>query len=73
MRFHGVLCDDVGTLIAEGDKRFYSFHNADQIFDFLLSIGMKPFVELSFMPGTLASGDKTVFHYRANTTRDGRS
>jgi xylan 1,4-beta-xylosidase len=68
VRFHGVLCDDVGTLIAEGDKRFYSFHNADQIFDFLLSIGMKPFVELSFMPGTLASGDKTVFHYRANVT-----
>ncbi|HLG89506.1 MAG TPA: glycosyl hydrolase [Alphaproteobacteria bacterium] len=68
VRFHGLLCDDVGTLIAEGDKRFYSFHNADQIFDFLLSIGMKPFVELSFMPGTLASGDKTVFRYRANVT-----
>jgi xylan 1,4-beta-xylosidase len=68
VRFHGLLCDDVGTLIAEGDKRFYSFHNADQIFDFLLSIGMKPFVELSFMPGTLALGDKTVFHYRANVT-----
>jgi xylan 1,4-beta-xylosidase len=68
VRFHGLLCDDVGTLIAEGDSRFYSFHNADQIFDFLLSIGMKPFVELSFMPGTLALGDKTVFHYRANVT-----
>jgi xylan 1,4-beta-xylosidase len=68
VRFHGLLSDDVGTLIAEGDERFYSFHNADQIFDFLLSIGMKPFVELSFMPGTLASGDKTVFHYRANVT-----
>ena len=68
VRFHGVLCDDVGTLIAEGDKLFYSFHNADQILDFLLSIGMKPFVELSFMPSTLALDDKTVFHYRANVT-----
>ena len=28
----------------------YSFFNADQIVDFLLSIGMRPFVELSFMP-----------------------
>ena len=46
----------------------YSFFNADQICDFLLSIGMKPFVELSFMPSTLASGDKTVFHYGANVT-----
>jgi hypothetical protein len=29
---------------------------------------MKPFVELSFMPSTLSSGSKTVFHYRANVT-----
>jgi beta-xylosidase len=33
-----------------GRRAFYSFFNADQIFDFLLSIGMRPFVELSFMP-----------------------
>jgi xylan 1,4-beta-xylosidase len=67
-RFHGLLCDDVGTLIAEGDRFFYSFFNADQIFDFLLSIGMRPFVELSFMPTALASGGQTVFHYRANVS-----
>jgi xylan 1,4-beta-xylosidase len=68
VRFHGILCDDMGTLVSEGDKLFYSFFNADQIIDFLLSIGMKPFVELSFMPSTLASGDQQVFHYRANVT-----
>ncbi len=68
VRMHGLLSDDMGTLIAEGNTLFYSFFNTDQIFDFLLSIGMKPFVELSFMPTALASGDKTVFHYRANVT-----
>jgi xylan 1,4-beta-xylosidase len=68
VRFHGLLCDDMGTFIVEGDTEFYSFFNADRIFDFLLSIGMKPLVELSFMPTALASGDKTVFHYRANVT-----
>jgi xylan 1,4-beta-xylosidase len=68
VRFHGILCDDMGTLVAEGDRFFYSFFNADQIFDFLLSIGMKPFVELSFMPRALASGGQTVFHYNANVT-----
>lgn len=68
VRFHGLLCDDMGTLIAEGTEFFYSFFNVDQVFDFLLSIGMKPFVELSFMPSALASGEKTVFHYRANVT-----
>jgi xylan 1,4-beta-xylosidase len=68
VRMHGLLSDDMGTLVAEGDTLFYSFFNTDQIFDFLLSIGMKPFVELSFMPIALASGDMTVFHYRANVT-----
>src|ERR1019366_10615498 len=59
----------MGTLISEGETLFYSFFNADRIFDFLLSIGMRPFVELSFMPTTLASGDQTVFHYRANVSK----
>ncbi len=68
VRFHRVLCDDVGTVVEEQGKRLYSFFNLDQIFDFLLSIGIKPFVELSFMPKALASGKTTVFHYNANVT-----
>lgn len=68
VRFHGLLSDDMGTLICEGDEFLYSFFNADLIFDFLLSIGMKPFVELSFMPTALSSSDQTVFHYRANVS-----
>jgi len=68
VRFHGLLSDDMGTLVCENDQLLYSFFNADQVFDFLLSIGMKPFVELSFMPTALASGDQIVFHYRANVT-----
>jgi xylan 1,4-beta-xylosidase len=55
-------------LVGQEDELIYSFFNADQIMDFLLSIGMRPFVELSFMPQTLASGSKTVFHYKANVT-----
>jgi xylan 1,4-beta-xylosidase len=68
VRFHGLLSDDLGTLVREKDELIYSFFNADQIFDFLVSIGMHPFVELSFMPTALASGAKTVFHYHANVT-----
>jgi xylan 1,4-beta-xylosidase len=69
VRFHGILCDDMGTLMIENGQPLFSFFNADQIFDFLLSIGMRPFVELSFMPTALASGDQIVFHYRANVTK----
>lgn len=68
VRFHGLLSDDVGTLVCEEDQPLYSFFNADRIMDFLLSIGMRPFVELSFMPETLSSANTTVFHYRANVT-----
>ncbi len=68
VRFHDILSDDMGTLMDEQNHLLYSFFNADQICDFLLSIGMKPFVELSFTPSTLSSGSKTVFHYGANVT-----
>ncbi len=68
VRFHGLLDDDMGTLICQSDAFIYSFFNADQIFDFLVSIGMRPIVELSFMPSTLSSGDDIVFHYKGNIT-----
>jgi xylan 1,4-beta-xylosidase len=68
VRFHGLLSDDVGTLVRYHEKLIDSFFNADRIFDFLLSIGMKPFIELSFMPSALASGTTTVFSYRGNVT-----
>ena len=68
VRFHGLLSDDMSTLVLENNKLLYSFLNIDQVFDFLISIEMKPFVELSFMPKALASGKKTVFNYEANVT-----
>lgn len=66
VRFHDLLSHDMGTLSEHGRTRIASFHNAHAIWDFLLEIGMKPFVELSFMPEALASGSGTVFHYRGN-------
>jgi xylan 1,4-beta-xylosidase len=68
VRFHGLLSDDMGTLVNQDDQFLFSFFNIDRVFDFLLSIGMKPLVELSFMPATLSSGGNSVFHYRANVT-----
>jgi xylan 1,4-beta-xylosidase len=68
VRFHGLLDDQVGTLVRHQDRLIYSFFNADSIVDFLLSIGMRPFVELSFMPRALASGEATIFSYRGNVS-----
>ena len=68
VRFHALLSDELFTLTCQDEQLLYSFFNADRIIDFLLSIGMRPFIELSFMPETLASGNVTVFSYRANVT-----
>ncbi len=68
VRFHGTLDDDMGTLICHRGELLYSFFNIDQIYDFLLGTGMKPFIELSFMPQAQASGDTTVFSFRGNVT-----
>jgi len=75
VRFHGLLCDDVGACVMHQGRLIDSFFNADAIIDFLLSIGVRPFLEMSFMPEALASGRDMVFHYRANVTppRDPRA
>ena len=57
VRFHGLLSDDMRMVVRDNNSRLhYSFFNCDHVFDFLRSIGMPPFVELSFMPAALASG-----------------
>src|SRR5712692_10400899 len=40
VRFHGLLSDDVGTLVSKGGKIVYSFFNADQILCVALGLAM---------------------------------
>ena len=46
----------------------YSFTYVDQVVDSYLRVGLKPFLELGFMPSALASGDQTVFWWKGNVT-----
>lgn len=70
VRFHGLLDDDMSVVFRSRDgKLIYNFFNIDSICDFLLSIGMKPFLELGFMPGVLASTNTTCFHYKGNVSK----
>ena len=61
IRGHGLLHDDVGiyreVCINGKMKAFYNFTYIDRIFDSYLKLGLRPFVELGFMPKPLASGD----------------
>ena len=65
VRFHGILDDDVGSVNGVND---YSFINIDKIYDYLLSINMKPYVEISFMPNDLAlnPNNSTHLHYKSD-------
>jgi xylan 1,4-beta-xylosidase len=69
IRMHGLLTDDMGVYFEDKTgKPIYNWQYVDKLFDFLLSINMKPFVELGFMPRALASGNKTIFWWNGNVT-----
>ena len=69
IRMHGLFCDDMGVYRQDNQGNpQYNWQYIDELFDFLHSIGMKPFVELGFMPSALASGSKTIFWWRGNVT-----
>ena len=56
VRFHGIFDDDNGVYEedAQGNP-FYNFSYVDNIYDGLLQHGVKPFVEIGFMPKKLAA------------------
>jgi xylan 1,4-beta-xylosidase len=70
VRFHAILHDEVGVYQedAQGEAR-YNFSYVDQIYDGLLANGVRPFVELSFMPRQLASREvHNNFFYAPNVS-----
>lgn len=72
VRAHGLFHDDLGVVqeYHYGGKSSlrYNFNYIDQAFDAWLAVGIRPFVELGFMPQLLASGSDTVFWWKGNIT-----
>jgi xylan 1,4-beta-xylosidase len=70
VRFHAIFHDEVGVYDedAQGNP-IYNFSYVDQIYDGLLADGVRPFVELSFMPKKLAARDALhAFWYKQNVS-----
>jgi xylan 1,4-beta-xylosidase len=71
IRFHAIFHDEVGLYDedAQGNPVF-NFSYVDQIYDGLLASGVRPFVELSFMPKKLASNKDALhaFWYKQNVS-----
>jgi xylan 1,4-beta-xylosidase len=66
VRAHGILCDDLGVYREVDGMPVHDFSGVDRVYDRVLELGLRPVVELSFMPRDLASDPtKTVFSYGA--------
>ena len=66
VRAHGILSDDLGVYREVGGQPAYDFTEVDRVYDTVLELGLRPVVELSFMPRDLATDPtKTVFDYQA--------
>ena len=66
VRAHGILHDDNGVVVVDpGGAIRFDFARVDALYDRLLGLGLRPVVELSFMPAALARDpERTVFAYR---------
>ena len=80
IRFHGIFDDDLLVIQRLTDYHNFrampwaskikerSFRQIANVFDNVLKCGMKPFVELSFMPRAIASGKAIGLRYKNNIT-----
>ena len=66
IRFHAIFHDEVGFYNQDASGNpVYNYSYVDQIYDGLLENGVRPFVELSFMPEKLASTpSRQAFWYK---------
>ncbi|MBR4670857.1 MAG: xylan 1,4-beta-xylosidase [Butyrivibrio sp.] len=72
IRGHGLFSDDVSIYHEyeeNGETKVeYNYTYIDRIFDSYLKLGIRPYLELGFMPEQLASGTQTIFYWKGNTT-----
>jgi xylan 1,4-beta-xylosidase len=67
VRFHGIFHDDMFVYREDKDGHaIYNFQYVDDVFDRMLATGVKPFVELGFVPQELATVTNTDFWWKAN-------
>lgn len=68
-RFHALFHDDMNVVSRDANGQLiYRWHHIDKVYDSLLAMGLRPFVELNPMPSALASGTQKMFHYAMNVT-----
>ena len=73
LRFHGLLSDDMAVCtMGEDGQVWYNWQYVDLVMDEMLKRGIRPLVELGFMPDCLKSGEQTIFWWKGNVTPPAR-
>lgn len=68
IRFHAIFHDDMGVYREVDGQPVYDFSKVDALYDRLLVMGIKPFVELGFTPHDMRTSDQTIFYWKGNTS-----
>jgi len=68
IRFHAIFHDVLGTVRVENGKNVYDWTKIDQLYDELLALRIKPFVELGFTPNAMKTSDNKIFYWQGNTS-----
>jgi xylan 1,4-beta-xylosidase len=71
IRAHGILMDDLSVYTEDAAGHpHYDWTKVDRLYDMLHEDGLKPFVELSFMPAALAADPHApkIFQYKGNSS-----
>ena len=67
LRFHGLFHDDMFVYREENNKPVYNWQYIDDLFDAMLDMGIRPFVELGFSPKAMASSNETLMWWNTCT------
>ncbi len=68
IRFHAIFHDDMGVYREVDGRPVYDWTRIDALYDRLLALGLKPFVELGFTPHDMRTSDQTIFFWEGNTS-----
>ncbi|MES2164152.1 MAG: beta-xylosidase [Pseudomonadota bacterium] len=68
IRFHAIFHDVLGTYNEVNGQPVYDWSRLDYLYDRLLEIGIKPFVELGFTPEAMKTSDLSIFYWKGNTS-----
>ncbi|MGA2099428.1 MAG: hypothetical protein ABSH39_24380 [Candidatus Acidiferrum sp.] len=68
VRFHGLFHDDMFVYREENGRPIYDWQYIDELYDRMLAIDVRPFVELTFFPKDIAHDEGTFGWWRGHGT-----